>query len=165
LSKLKWQDDPVIHIPTFKTWIASRSDVRNVVRALGLEEMMPYGVHGSYAYTDPDGAAKLLPNLLLKSNLYKTARFTCINYAFKVWNECSQRYELNTWVPIIGDIPSSPPQHSWTLILLGDESGIKKEYCLYFEPNDGWDMGQPLEMAYQAFPIGEEGYVGQKVFY
>jgi hypothetical protein len=156
--------NPVVHTPTFNIWIASRTDVRAVVLELGLEELYPYGVHGSYAYTDLDGAAVLLPHLLLKSDLYKPARFTCINYAFKLWNECSSRYELNTWVPVIGSIPSSPPKHSWTLILLGNESGIKTEYCRYLEPNDGWEMGE-LEAAYQAFPIGEEGYNGEMVLY
>ena len=156
----------VAHVPSFKKYVASRTDMANLARALGLQELWPYGVHNNYYYTDKSGVVALLPNLILKSNLYRVDKFTCINYAFKVWLECADRYELNTWVPVIGSVPGVVGmKHAWTLILLGDESGIKQADCLYFEPNDGWAMGAELEAAYQAFPIGQLGYAGEKVFY
>lgn len=155
----------VEHIPTFKRWVTSRSDVTDKLAALGLEPLYPNGVHSQYYYTDEDGGAKLLPDLILASSLYKANVFTCLNYAFKVWNECSRRYDLNTWVPVIGRIPNYEPRHAWILTMLGDENGLNLDKFLYFEPYDGWEMGIELENAYQAFPIGEEGYRGELIFY
>lgn len=163
MSKLKVQE-PVIHIPTFKKWGVPRSYVTGIVSDLGLELLYP-GVHALYWYTDPEGCSKLIPHLLLKSGLYKKDVFTCINYAYKVWNEASSRYGLNTWVPVIGKIPGYEPKHAWSLILVGNETGLIVDDFLYFEPNDGWEMGIKLEAAYQAFPIGEEGYKGEMIFY
>lgn len=164
MSKLKGQQ-PIIHIPSFNKYEASRFEVTQKLQGLGLEPLYPDGVHGGYFYTDVEGAVKLLPNLIMASDLYKTKIFTCINYAFRVWNECSRRYDLNTWLPVIGRIPNYEPRHAWNLLLIGDEDGINLDLCLYFEPNDGWEMGTELEAAYQAFPIGEEGYRGEMVFY
>jgi len=82
-----------------------------------------------------------------------------------MWNEVSSKYELNTWVPIIGRIPGYDDRHAWLLLLLGDETGLIRDDFLYCEPNDGWEFCAELELAYQAFPIGEEGYQGEKIFY
>lgn len=163
MSKLNFQP-PVTHTPSFKRWATTRAAVSQKLEALNLQPLYP-GVHQTYFFTDVDGGSKLLPNLIEKSNLYKPNTFTCINYAFRVWNECSKRYGLNTWVPVIGTIPNYQPRHAWMLIMLGDETGLILDQFLYFEPNDGWEMGVELENAYQAFPIGEEGYRGEMVFY
>lgn len=163
MSQLKPQN-PVIHIPSFKRWATTRATVSQKLEALGLQPLYP-GVHGTYLFTDTEGCSKLLPNLILKSDLYKAPTFTCINYAFRVWNEVANRYGLNTWVPVIGRIPNYEPRHAWILVLLGDEYGLDLDKFLYFEPNDGWQMGTEIELAYQAFPIGEEGYKGELVFY
>ena len=163
MSQIKTQQ-PVIHIPSFKKWGVQRYYVQQAIKELGLEELYP-GVHQWYWYTNEDGVAVLLPYLILKSSLYKKDRFTCINYAYKVWNECSQRFDLNTWVPIIGRIPNVEVRHAWDLILVGNENGLLPDKFLYFEPNDGWEFNIELETAYQAFPIGEEGYKGEMVFY
>jgi len=122
-------------------------------------------VHKWYSYTNSDGRAVLLPHLLQKSDLYKPSIFTCINYAFEVWNICGRTYELNTWVPVIGRISDSNARHAWILIMVGDETGLKKDEFLFFEPNDGWEMGKQLELAYQAFPVGAEDYQGEMIFY
>jgi len=164
MSKFKLQK-PVIHIPTIKKWLISREAMTEKVVELGFVPLYPDGVHQQYCYTDVEGLAKMLPDLLLASSLYKKDVFTCINYAYKVWNECSGRYGINTWVPIIGRIPNYTVRHAWQLIMLGNEQGIDLDKSLFFEPNDGWQMGVDLEMAYQAFPIGEEGYLGEFIFY
>lgn len=163
MSQIKTQQ-PVIHIPSFNKWKIGRYQVCQAMQALGLEELYSYGVHRQYWFTDENGVSVLLPNLILKSNLYVDA-FTCVNYAFKVWNECSQRFGLNTWVPVIGRIPNVEVRHAWSLILVGNEIGLLPDKFLYFEPNDGWDFNIELEAAYQAFPIGEQGYKGEMVFY
>ena len=165
MSKIKVQQPKLIHTPNIKRWATTRATISQKIEELGLEPLYPGGVHQTYYFTDVDGCSKLLPNLILKSDLYKASIFSCINYAFKVWNECSERYELNTWLPVIGRIPNYPVRHAWNLILLGDEGGIDLGLSLFFEPNDGWQMGTELENAYQAFPIGEEGYTGEKIFY
>jgi len=50
-------------------------------------------------------------------------------------------------------------------LLIGDEHGINLDLCLYFEPNSGFGFGEEIELAYQAFPIGGEGYRGEMIFY
>ena len=163
MSKIKVQQ-PIVHLPSFKRWVTTRATISQKLEELGLEPLYPGGVHQNYYFTDVDGCSNLLPNLILKSDLYKPA-FTCINYAFKVWNVCSERYELNTWLPVIGRIPNYPVRHAWNLLLLGDENGIDLDLSLFFEPNDGWQMGVELENAYQTFPIGNEEYRGELIFY
>lgn len=164
MSQVKVQQ-PVIHIPIIKKWGVQNSYVTQVLKKLGLEPLYA-GVHKMYYYTNEEGCIALLPNLLLKSELYKPSKFTCINYAYKVWNECSQRFDINTWVPVIGRIPSSSTaRHAWNLIMMGDEKGLDFDKFLYFEPNDGWEFSAELEMAGQAFPIGAEGYTGEFIFY
>ena len=165
MSRLVIKDEPspIIHTPSFTKWQIPRSTVVQAIESLGLQPLYP-GVHMWYRYTDQQGVAKLLPNLILKSSLYKQSTFTCINYAFKVWNEVASRFGLNTWVPVIGRIPNVSVRHAWNLILMGDETGLKTDQFLFFEPNDGWKMGE-LELAYQAFPLGEEGYSGEMVFF
>jgi len=162
MSKIKPQVT-ITHTPSFHKYRASKSIVVRVVEDLGLD-LMYRGVHSWYWYTDTAGVVKLLPNLLLKSDLYKKDLFTCINYAFKVWNEASSRFGLNTWIPVIGRIPGYSSRHAWNLILVGDKTGLHEEQFLFFEPNSGWELSIMLEAAGQAFPIGEEGYQGEVVF-
>ena len=153
------------HLPSIQKWSVPHTTVESAVSTLGLKLLYPRGVHDWYYYTGVDGSTKLLPDLILASSLYKKDTFTCINYAFKVWNECSSRYGINTWVPVIGKIPDIESRHAWILIMLGDENGLDLNKFLYFEPNDGWEMGAELEMTYQAFPIGKENYKGEMIFY
>jgi len=115
--KIKEEPVPIIHIPSFNKWKVPRSYVVQIVESLGLQVLYP-GVHAWYSYTDQQGIAKLLPNLILKSSLYKQSIFTCVNYAFKAWNEVATRFDLNTWVPVIGRIPNASVRHAWNLILV-----------------------------------------------
>ena len=168
MSKVKVQSpvqNPIVHLPSYKKWRVPGTYVDQVVGSLGLTLMYPNGVRKWYHYTDNIGRAALLPHLILKSDLYKADAFTCINYAFEVWNVCGKTYGLNTWVPVIGKIPGTTVRHAWNLIMVGDETGLLKEEFTYFEPNNGWEMGQLLELAYQSFPIGEEGYTGEFILY
>ena len=165
MSKIKVQQ-PIIHTPAFKVWETPRSCVDQIIRNLGLDPLYTNGVHKSYFYTDNEGRAQLLPHLIQKSSLYKPSAFTCIQYAFKVWTLCGEIYGLNTWVPIIGRIPNyETGKHAWTLIMVGDKDGLKPGEFNYFEPNEGWEMGETLELVYQSFPIGAEGYTGELIFY
>jgi len=163
MSQVKVQQ-PVTHIPSFKRWSVSRYYAEQALKPFGFEFLYPGGVHANYYYTDTGGVIRLLPHLLFKSNLYKPDIFTCINYAYKVWLECGDKYDLNTWIPVIGRIPNYKPRHAWILIMTGNEEGFIPEEFLFFEPNDGWDMGIKLEAAGQAFPIGGEGYKGEFIF-
>lgn len=156
---------PIVHLPSYKQWKVPVNYVDQIVQSLGLQLLYLNGVHAWYTYTDNEGRAALLPHLLQKSNLYEPGVFTCINYAFRVWNLCGELYGLNTWVPIIGRIPNYEVRHAWVLIMVGDEYGLHSGLFTYFEPNDGWDMGVELENAYQSFPIGQEGYQGEFLFY
>lgn len=166
MSQFRKKEDPapIVHIPRFKTWSVPRYYMTQIVESLGLEPLYP-GVHEWYTYTNLEGGIKLVSDLILKSALYKPSKFTCINYAFRVWNEAALRFGLNTWIPVIGRLPDATVRHAWILILLGDETGFKMEWSRYFEPNDGYQMGEELEMAFQVFPIGEEGYSGELSFY
>lgn len=166
MSKLKIQEPvlPIVHLPSYRKWGVPGHYVSQIVKQLGFEPLYP-GVHAWYWYTNEKGCVELLPHLILKSGLYKKDIFTCINYAFKGWNECSSRFGLNTWVPLIGRIPGVDVKHAWILIMIGDEMGLHPDKFLYFEPNDGYSFGVELETAYQAFPIGEEGYQGELLFY
>ena len=167
MSKIKIQipvQNPIVHLPSYRKWKVPGGYVDQVVKTLDLKLLYPNGVHKWYTYTDNDGRAVLLPHLLQKSDLYKESVFTCINYAFRVWNEASDKYGLNTWVPVIGRLPGSTVRHAWNLIMVGNGTGLLKAQFTYFEPNDGFEMGE-LEMAYQSFPIGEEGYTGEFIFY
>ena len=162
MSKIKPQVT-ITHTPSFRKYRTHKSTVIRIVEELDLD-LLYRGVHTWYWYTDIAGVAKLLPNLLLRSDLYKKDIFTCINYAFKVWNKASSRFGLNTWIPVIGRTSDYPTRHAWNLILVGDKTGLHEEQFLFFEPNGGWEMGAVLEVAGQAFPIGEEGYQGEMAF-
>ena len=164
MSRIEFQQ-PVVHLPSIRRWGIDRVSLAYVLtKQLGLELIYPYGVHNFYYYTNVDGVAKMLPYIIQKSELYSQDVFTCINFSFEVWNIVAKKFKVNTWLPVIGSIPGFDVKHAWNLVVVGDETGLRPELFNYFEPNDGWDMGIELENAYQAFPIGEEGYVGELVF-
>lgn len=160
MSRLKVQH-PIVHTPSFQKWKVSTSYVDQKVKELGLEPLYPNGAHAWYAYTNEEGVANLLPHLI-QSYIYQ---FTCINYAFRVWNLATELYGLNTWSVVVGRIPDCESRHAWNLIMVGDENGLNLDKFLYFEPNDTWQMSEEIELAYQAFPIGEADYKGEFIFY
>lgn len=167
MSRIKFAS-PVIHTPKFNRWVIGRLALFDQLKAdfPGLEFMYPYGLHNNYFYTDLAGVASLVPDLILNSNLYKEDIFTCFQYAARVWLTAAERYELNTWPPLIGSVKGFPIKHGFNLIMIGDEEGIK-DYRL-FEPNDGFDFSNEwgIELpTYQVFPVGEEGYTPEKILY
>lgn len=133
---------PIIHTPSFKTYQIANFALKKTLDDLGLDMPMLM-LDNWYYYTDVEGWSKLLPDLMVKSSLYKADKYDCDDYAWKAKMTCIERYELNAMAFAIGDIPEG--RHSFCLIYDGDS-------WLTFEPNSGFGL------AGQAFPIGENGY-------
>jgi len=146
MSKVKVQN-PIVHTPSFKTYEISGFDVATQLKDLGLTIPM-FLLDGQYYYTDAEGWATILIDLLVKSDLYKSDKFDCDNYTIKAMTTCAERYGLNTMALAIGDIPQG--RHAFNLIYTGED-------WLVFEPNAGFQYGG------QAFPIGDNGYKPEMV--
>jgi hypothetical protein len=142
MSKFKVQQ-PVVHLPSYNQYEIGGTELKPKVEALGLR--IPMGLlDRRYYYTDMEGWGKILYDMVFKSNLYKSERFDCDNYALKAMNVCAERYDLNTLVMIIGDIPQG--RHAFNMLYYGDG-------FMLWEPNEGFAWsGEPFE-------IGENGYV------
>jgi len=141
MSRIKTQT-PIIHTPSFKTYTIYGATLRTTLDDLGLKTPMAM-LDKWYYYTDTEGWGNLLPDLLLKSDLYQSDKFDCDNFALKAMTTSAERYELNTMDFVIGDIPEG--RHAFNMIYTGED-------WLVFEPNIGFQLGG------QAFPIGENGY-------
>jgi len=141
MSKFKVQQ-PLIHIPSFKTYYVSGSFLKEEIESLGFT--VPMGrLDSQYYYTDLEGWGAILWDLVFNSNLYKADRFDCENYALKAMTLCAERYGLNTMGLVIGDIPQG--RHGFNIFYHGDG-------FMLWEPNDGFPYsGSPFE-------IGEHGY-------
>ena len=147
MSSFKVQQ-PVIHIPSFDEYQISSPLLRAHLQVMGL--VVPMGMLDSvYYYTDLEGWAKILYDLVLKSSLYKTDRFDCENYALRVMNLCAERYGLNAMGLVIGDMPLG--RHGFNIFYCG------ADIFMLFEPNE--DFGYEGE----AFEIGEHGYQPDEV--
>jgi len=132
---------PGITRPDFTEYKIAGSSLRNKILGLGLK--LPAGMMDSYYYyTDLEGWGNILYDLTFKSNLYKTNRFDCENYALKAMNECAERYGLNTMAFVIGDIPQG--RHGFNMFFHGDG-------FMLHEPNAGFGWGGYFE-------IGDNGY-------
>ena len=142
MSKFKIQQ-PVIHLPSYNQYEIGGTELKQKVEALGLR--IPMGLlDRRYYYTDIEGWSNILFDMVFNSNLYKSERFDCDNYALKAMNVCAERYDLNTLVMIIGDIPQG--RHAFNMLYHGDG-------FMLWEPNEGFSWsGEPFE-------IGENGYV------
>jgi len=142
MSKFKIQQ-PVIHLPSYNQYEIGGTELKQKVEALGLR--IPMGLlDRRYYYTDIEGWSNILFDMVFNSNLYKSERFDCDNYALKAMNVCAERYDLNTLVMIIGDIPQG--RHAFNMLYNGDG-------FMLWEPNEGFSWsGEPFE-------IGENGYV------
>uniref|UniRef100_A0A6M3LCA0 Agglutinin C-terminal domain-containing protein n=1 Tax=viral metagenome TaxID=1070528 RepID=A0A6M3LCA0_9ZZZZ len=141
MSRIKTQS-PIIHTPSFKTYRIAGFALKKTLDDLGIDMPM-FMLDSWYYYTDAEGWSKLLPDLMVKSNLWSEDKFDCDDMAWKAKMTCVERYELNTMAFVIGYL--STGRHSFNLIYDGDE-------WLTFEPSDGFGL------AGQAFPIGAEGY-------
>lgn len=137
-----WLSDKLKPQPKFTEYKIHGGELAGKIRNLGLN--IPLGMLDSwYYYTDLEGWAEVLYNLVFSSRLYKPDRFDCSNYALKAMNECAERYGLNTFAMVIGDIPQG--RHGFNMLYYGDG-------FMLWEPNAGFDWsGQPFE-------IGEYGY-------
>ena len=142
MSKFKIQQ-PVIHLPSYNQYEIGGTELKQKVEALGLR--IPMGLlDRRYYYTDIEGWSNILFDMVFNSNLYKSERFDCDNYALKAMNVCAERYDLNTLVMIIGDIPQG--RHAFNMLYHGDG-------FMLWEPNEGFSWsGEPFE-------ISENGYV------
>ncbi len=137
-----WLSDLFKSQPKFTEYKIPGSELAGKIRNLGLK--VPFGMlDGWYYYTDLEGWAEVLYNLVFSSRLYKPDRFDCSNYALKAMNESAERYGLNTLAMVIGDMPQG--RHGFNMLFYGDG-------FMLWEPNAGFDWsGQPFE-------IGENGY-------
>ena len=142
MSKFKVQQ-PVIHLPSYNQYEIGGTELKQKVEALGLQ--IPMGLlDRRYYYTDIEGWGNILFDMVFNSNLYKSEKFDCDNYALKAMNVCAERYDLNTLVMIIGDIPQG--RHAFNMLYHSDG-------FMLWEPNEGFPWsGEPFE-------IGENGYV------
>lgn len=158
MSKFKVQ--PIIHIPSFREYKISGRDLARKYKELNIE--MPFPRSDSWYYhSDPEGWAKIIPNLLVKSSLYCPDRTDCDWYARKAFVMCCERYGLNTLLYTYGTMPLGA--HCWNTFWTGD--------CLMqFEPNEGFkdergdyhDFWGVLDGDI-VFDIGENGYGPKQV--
>ena len=128
MSEIVWKQ-PIIHIPTFKEYKISGAELARKYEALGID--MPFPRSDSWYYhSDAEGWAKILPDLMIKSNLYKPDKRDCDKFARKAFIECCWRYDLNTLLYTYGDMPLGP--HGFNSFWTG-------EILMLFEPSEGFE--------------------------
>ena len=137
---------PVLHIPTFAEYEIMVGDLANLLLGIGLEIPFPYS-DNKYFYTDANGWAKVIPHLVLKSDLYKPEKFDCEDYAMKAQVACAELFGLNALRYVYGDSPQG--RHGYCIFWDGVVFTL-------FEPNEGFSGGS-------VFPVGENGYIPLKV--
>ena len=141
MSKIKVNAN-ISHLPSFREYEITANDLEQQLDTLGLD--CPMGMlDWTYYFTDMEGWGKVLSDLAFKSDLYSEDKFDCENYALKAMSICAERYGLNTFALVIGDMPLG--RHGFNMLYTGAE-------FLLWEPNGGF------ECSGQAFPIGEFGY-------
>ena len=146
MSKIKISTN-IAHLPSFKEYRISAQELVQKYSDLGVE--IPFPVSDSWYYhTDRVGWAKIVPDLLIKSSLYKQDRFDCEDMALKAQTTCTERNGLNTLRYTYGSM--SLGFHGFNTLWTGDA-------FLIFEPNSGYQLESPL------FEIGMFGYLPQKV--
>jgi hypothetical protein len=129
MSRIKVRQ-PVVHIPTFTEYKTVVSNMKKYYQALGVEIPFPVSDYWYY-YTDRDGWAKLIPFLVIKSNLYRKDRFDCEDYSLKAQTLCAELFGLNTLRYTYGMTPWGA--HGFCTFWTGDN-------FLIFEPNESfWD--------------------------
>ena len=136
---------PIVHTPSFKEYKISGSDLFSKYQEMGVT--LPFPISDNwYYYTDREGWSKLVSHLLFKSNLYKTDRFDCEDYAIKAMVTCAELFGLNTFRYTYGDSPLG--RHGFNSFWTGDS-------FLLFEPNEGFQ----LQLDSPIFEWGENGYL------
>lgn len=159
MSKFKVQQ-PIIHLPTFREYRISGRELASKYEALNIEMPFPRSDYWYY-HSDPEGWAKIVPDLLIKSNLYRPDKRDCDWYALKAFVMCCERYGLNTLLYTYGSMPLD--YHGWNTFWVGD--------CLMqFEPNEGFEDERGDYHDFWGvldgdivFGIGENGYEPKQV--
>ena len=127
MSKFKVQQ-PVIHLPSFKEYKISGAELARKYERLGVEMPFPRSDNWYY-HSDDVGWAKILPDLVIKSSLYKEDKFDCEDYALRAQGACAERYGLNTLRYTYGKMPLGA--HGFNSFWVGDR-------FMVFEPNEGF---------------------------
>lgn len=136
---------PVVHIPTFREYKISLQFLKEQYHNINVEFPFPDSDY-HYYHTDIEGWSKILPDLIINSNLYKPDKFDCEDFALKAQVVCSERYGLNTLRYTYGTINGGA--HGFNTFWTGD--------CfLIFEPNENY--GESV------FEIGMNGYEPRSV--
>ena len=154
MSKFRVQQ-PVTHIPSFKEYKIDANTLVKKYYDLGIEIPFPVSSYWFF-HTDIEGWAKILPDLVLKSNLYKKDRTDCEWYALKAYITCRERYGLNTLPYTYGIMPLGA--HGFNSFWTGD-------IVMLLEPNEGFkdrqgnvqDLWGVLDGGL-VFEIGDNGY-------
>lgn len=102
----------------------------------------------TYYYTDVEGWAEVLADLTFSSTLYKNEFFDCEDYALKAMILCTERYDLNAFGFVIGQMPQGT--HGFNFFFTGDR-------FMLHEPNAGFNTSPYFEVK------NDYGYVPQMV--
>ena len=148
------------HLPSFKEYRIPGEELASHYKALDIA--LPFARSDSwYYYTDVKGWAKILPDLVVKSNLYRKDRTDCDWYARKAFVVCCERYGLNTLLYTYGSMPLGA--HGWNTFWVGD-------HFMQFEPNEGFEdeRGEYHDIwgvldGDIVFDIGKNGYQPKQV--
>lgn len=147
------QADPVI--PDFPVYGVPRKYFVDKMEALGVKAI-PLDdnliLSNLYYYTNREGWAEVLYDLVFNSGLYRENKFMCFSYAIKAQNECAERYGLNGLRTCIDRRVSSA--HAYCIFGYGSSRGIEK--IMLFEPNEGFAWSGILE-------FGEHDYIPELV--
>ena len=147
MSQIKVKQ-PIIHIPTFKEYKISATELFRKYAELDIG--MPFPQSDSWYYhSDVEGWAKILPDLMINSSLYKQDRFDCEDFALKAQTVCAERYGLNTLRYTYGTMPLGA--HGFNSFWTGD-------CIMLFEPNNAFSIDGDI-----VFELGGYGYVPLKV--
>ena len=121
----------------------------NLSRILSNNNLIaPFGpLDNLYYYTNREGWANLLPDLMFASWLYKADKFDCENYALKAMVIAAERFGLNAFGVAIGEMPQG--RHGFNIFYTGDS-------LMLLEPNNGYAWAG-------VFEIGDNGYKPEMV--
>lgn len=162
MSQIKTQQ-PVIHIPSFTRYSWPASQYVRLLKEKGIDcfpETDDFVLDLHYYLTDIEGWAKVLPDLVVNSSLYKPNIYDCEDFGLKAQVTCAERYGLNALRLCIGLVPNprKPGEKGWHGFNLFPVRFSDRVELMLFEPNDGF------EWAGNAFDIGKNGYTPKTVF-
>jgi len=149
MSRLKVQQ-PIVHTPSFKEYKISGPELAKKYEGLGIEMPFPRSDNWYY-HSDAEGWAKILPDMVIKSSLFKPDRTDCDWYARKAFVVCCERYGLNTLLYTYGKMPLGP--HGFNSFWVGDG-------MMLFEPNEGFVDYLDGNLV---FELGENEYIALAV--